>query len=73
MAAVMRRKRGGREREEKIFRKRERERERERRKIERSSRDLRRWWVFLRCYKINIHLIQIYTSRVYHKFATTLH
>jgi hypothetical protein len=73
MAAVMRRKRGGREREEKIFRKRERERERERRKIERSSRDLRRWWVFLRCYKINIHLIQIYTSRVYHKFATALH
>ena len=44
MAAVMRRKRGWREREEKLFRK--RERERERRKIERSSRDLRRWWVF---------------------------
>lgn len=33
MAAVMRRKRGGREREEKLFRKRERERETEDREI----------------------------------------
>ena len=42
MAAVMRRKRGGREREEKIFRKREKEREKEReRERDGRSRDLR--------------------------------
>ena len=38
MAAVMRRKRGGREREEKIFRKREKEREKERER-ERETED----------------------------------
>jgi len=43
MAAVMRRKRGWRVERKNYL---ERERERERRKIERSSRDLRRWWVF---------------------------
>jgi len=39
----MRRKRGWRVERKNYL---ERERERERRKIERSSRDLRRWWVF---------------------------